>query len=283
MIAACIAILLILLSTLLHEVGHAYFLLKHGIPIRELGIGVSPSMLIGKPPTKPLAAFSGRTLHFAFITLSVPRIAFHALPIGAYVEPDEAHEERFNALSVPAKIEIYGAGSYVHLVLATVLWGMIFALISAYAALLGVHPPREALLHMLASALVFLALTVFRGFVLRHGPLILSAVGIVTIIILFSSPEGRGSLGGIVGVAALASQSTSILDVLAIVMAVNLSMAIVNAMPLRITDGAQVLNALLGKAKAPQKFQTSIRRTSAVVLIVLVFLSFYNDIINFVL
>jgi len=277
-----LTVFLVIASTVLHEIGHAFFLNKHGIKISELGICLSLRSLIGKSPGKPLTSIAPRRIDAWGVHMDIPRIAFHAIPLGAYVDPID-EEDKFSTLSTSSKIEIYGAGSYVHLVLTALLYFTIFSLLGVYAALNGVYPPKEILIHALLGASVFALLVGFRDFVFRHGPIFLGALGIVLVLLIILTPEGRGSVGGVISVVAISTQTTSIFEVLIIALSVNLSMAIINAVPLKITDGAQILNALLGKANAPQRFQTSVGWVGAVALAALLFLSFHNDIINYIL
>ncbi len=69
-----------------HEAGHAYFMRKHGVEIKEFGIGIGS---IGKQ----LFYFTSRTIRLPFLTITLPPIAFHPLLIGAYVVPTEDGEK----------------------------------------------------------------------------------------------------------------------------------------------------------------------------------------------
>lgn len=90
------ALSLLFLAVLVHEIGHAIAMIKTGVGVRELGIGL---------PYGPRLAcnFTARNAPNETFTLSI-----YPLLIGAFVRP--MHEKRILELSYKDKAFIYGAG-----------------------------------------------------------------------------------------------------------------------------------------------------------------------------
>ena len=89
------ALFLLFLAVLVHETGHAIAMIKTGVGVRELGMGL---------PCGPRLAYTFREkTEGETFTLSL-----YPLLIGAFVRP--MHEERITALSYKDKSFVFGAG-----------------------------------------------------------------------------------------------------------------------------------------------------------------------------
>jgi membrane-associated protease RseP (regulator of RpoE activity) len=90
------ALFLVFLAVLIHEIGHAIAMIKTGVGVKELGIGL------------PL----GPHLSYTFVSKKDPdetfKISLYPLLIGAFVRPQ--HEERIKELCYRDKAFIFGAG-----------------------------------------------------------------------------------------------------------------------------------------------------------------------------
>src|SRR3989344_7886288 len=119
-----------------HEAGHAYFMRKHGVEIKEFGIGIGS---IGKQ----LFYFTSRTIRLPFLTVTLPPIAFHPLLIGAYVVPTEDGEKYLQNLPLKARMQIFGGGVYINILLAVGIYFLIHAWIAFLALTKNVNLPSD--------------------------------------------------------------------------------------------------------------------------------------------
>ena len=144
----------IIFALAIHEAGHAVKLIKYGITIREFGLGIDVISLIKKRPAGPgILTIGPHSLALGTRRIRIPRLVLHPLLIGAYVDHPESEREKLDALPTAAKLEIYSSGAYTNLLMAAILFLMIFWLLFTLYIAHGIYPSKFLLLHLLAGIL----------------------------------------------------------------------------------------------------------------------------------
>jgi len=100
-----------IMTVSLHELGHAVYMRRNGVSIKEICVlGIGPVLLEFRVP------FFGET-----------PVRVRAIPVGAFVLPDKAGLQTMKGLSFLARGEIFGAGIVANVAFAAVLFGIAMA------------------------------------------------------------------------------------------------------------------------------------------------------------
>ena len=201
--------------------------------------------------------------------------------IGAYVDHPESEREKLDALPTAAKLEIYSSGAYTNLLMAAILFLMIFWLLFTLYIAHGIYPSKFLLLHLLAGTVTFAILVAWRAFFMRIMASLTAVIGTIALPAIFIL-LGPAVLTGIIGIVVLAFNAKNIFDVLMIAFAINLSMGIINLIPLGITDGQQILHTLSERVGAPPRINLLMRRMGLIMLVVVLAVSIANDLATYI-
>lgn len=218
---------LVIFSLFLHELGHALYMKKYGLPIEIFSIGL--------PFPIALKFRSKRFLNGALIQLT-------PFLLGAYVKPVSYKDiDPTNSLSYKEQADIYGAGP-----LANFIFGLSILL------MLGIWTNWENALAYLLNyrtllMLAFLAtLSIAPKWFSRYLMLPLGiSMMILTAWLIFQDPAK--SVSGPVGIAKIMGNASGIYTSLLISSFLSVSIGLFNTFPLLPLDGGQAMNALLGR------------------------------------
>lgn len=258
-----LAITLIILSLMAHELGHAWAMHSVGVKFTEIGLGI------------PVA-------HVPHLRFTLKRkggqplaICLHPLLLGAYVKmPDE---ELPHIESMPYKDQsfIFGAGVLANLIFTGVM------LMTADLFFLNA-PISKMIFHwhfLLVAGITFL-LIVGRKFFCRY---LVFAIGIamVALVIWSMTKDPLKSIAGPVGIVKMVSHfSVSIGMAINMAAIVSLALATCNALPLVPLDGGQIVQCLLRKAKVSENVMRIYRTASFFIFIALIATVLSIDFIN---
>lgn len=232
MLFATFAIILCLAALSVHELGHAWAMLKVGVPVKRIS-------LIGVPLGKlPRLSFTARLAKGHEPTT----LELHPLVIGAFAEPDE---RRFKAASPADRAFVYGMGPVTSIALALVLFAIAGSLRGADIVLTGQSVPSAVLI------VIALALIAFARFAAIYlvVPLGLLLVWVILSYILASPAENiTTAVGGPVSVVetfggqytAMAHTGGELSAAFGVAGSLSLALGTVNALPFMPLDGGQV-------------------------------------------
>lgn len=231
---AIFTVFLALLPVCIHEMGHAWALLRFGVQIEEI------SLLGIRIPRVPYLTF-----RHTFKGAAQPTaISMHPLLIGAYVKADR---ESQRALSLKDQVFVYGAGPFVNFVYSLVVFALLF--------LIDYRENTSVMAGICAIGALLLLL--FRTFFCRYGVLAFGVVSLVfTIGLVCVEPQQDTRVfGGPVTIAKEMSglykkkveQTGSPLRVALLLSAVlSLALGVTNAFPIPPLDGGQMANLYMG-------------------------------------
>ena len=225
-------IILVIVSLVVHEAGHAIAMTRRDVEIQEVGIGIP----IGKLKL---------TLHPKLLPYPV---VIGLLPLGAYVRPSEAGNKQLKAMNYKDQAVCYSAGIIVNVVFGGLL--LVVTLICMSFAGEG-HP--IVIMATLGLAVIF---TVFRRFI----SLIMPIIGIASIILVaYLMVQSLDNVGGPVAlIGIIRDSSTSWFDVLVMAGVISISIGQFNTLCLIPLDGGRVTQAFFesrGLQKASNIFQ----------------------------
>ncbi|MEX2145252.1 MAG: site-2 protease family protein [Candidatus Spechtbacterales bacterium] len=235
-----------------HEAGHAYFMLKHGIEIKEFGIGIGP---IGKQ----LFYMNARQVHLPLLKINIPPVAFHPLLIGAYVVPTEEGEEHLKNLPLRSRVQIFGGGVHANLILAVAIYILLHAWMVILIINNGMTFPAEVARNAGISAILAFALLKWHKALSVWSPVAMGMFMAGLLWTLFSTPGATDALIGPIGIVTTgvnisSSGSPSAAFELAVyVFAISLSLGLFNSLPIPPLDGGHMATALMKRVKVPQK------------------------------
>lgn len=248
-----IAILLVLTSISLHEVGHAVAMNHYGIKINRAGLGLS----VGPHLTLKLRRFD------------FP-ITFSPLLIGAYVQPDEISLARLKQMPYNVQAICFGAG-----VLVNLLFGGIT--LSAFEFMRAINPSNDHAARSLKVGLIMATLTGLiwlgrRIFCMYLIPLLGTLLAIQTVASMFSSPS---AVTGPIGIARMLVSPT-LADAVIIGAVVSIGIGMFNMFPLMPLDCGRTMDAALRKWN--HKVAQTWSAISTWVFLALFSFIFFNDI-----
>lgn len=250
-----------------HEAGHAYFMRKYGVEIKEFGIG------IGSP---------GNALFYLRIPkISVP-IAFHPFLLGAYVIPTEDGEKYMEKLPLKARLQIFGGGVYVNIILAVGLYFLI-SFLTVLLLLINNLPVPTDLIIVTAIVYSLLIIGIAFRFILTLFSLPVSAPIIIVLLYALFTSMGTGNdntLVGPIGIISMASNNASILHVLTFAFVITLSIGLFNALPIPPLDGGHMTTAIMKWFKLPNWLIALFTNVCTVLFLAFIVFVIANDIIN---
>lgn len=241
-----LTVLLSLLTVSIHELGHAWAMRRHGVPVEEISLlGMQLSRV-------PYLSFN-----YTFAGAQNPtKISLHPFLIGAYVKPDSTAVDR---LAVKDQAFICGAGPFVNFLYSLLAYGLL-----AVTHASGEQVTIGVICFVLASLLV-----IFRVAFCRYGVL---AIGILlAVLILHSLVISADDTAVVGGPVTIVSDMSSIYQTNAaatnhfrgailISVIVSLALGTTNALPLPPLDGGQTARLYLS---AWNKKSAIISRASA--------------------
>ncbi len=225
---AIFTVFLALLPVCIHEMGHAWALLRFGVQIEEI------SLLGIRIPRVPHLTF-----RYTFKGAAQPTaISVHPLLIGAYVKADR---ESQRALSLKDQVFVYGAGPFVNFVYSLVVFALLY--------LTSSHENSLVIGGLCATGALLLLL--FRAFFCRYGVL---AVGAVLLVFAIGSAcigpkQDTRTFGGPVTIVKdmsdiykekVAKEGDPLRVALAISAALSLALGMTNVLPIPPLDGGQM-------------------------------------------
>lgn len=258
-----LAITLIILSLVAHELGHAWAMHSVGVKFTEIGLGIPI-------PYVPHLRFTMKRRDGEPLA-----VCFHLLILGAYVKMPDEELPRIEAMPYKDQSFIFGAG-----VLANLLFTGVMLMIADLFFLGWPIAKTITHWHFLLVLGITLLLIVGRKFFCRYVVLTVG-VAMVGLVIWSLTKDPLKSLAGPVGIVRMVS-SLSVSVGMAINMAavVSLALATCNALPLVPLDGGQIVQCILLKAGVGKIGMRAYQLVSAALFIALVILAFSVDFIN---
>ncbi|HUZ92558.1 MAG TPA: site-2 protease family protein [Candidatus Paceibacterota bacterium] len=219
-----ITVALVLISVVLHELGHAFAMRSKGIDIEAIGLGLGPA----------IATFGPFRCRFG----SATTFSLRLLPIGAYVKPSGEGQREFKNLSYSDKAHILGAG-----VLANCGFAFLLVMLLDFT-----HPRLFSNAFMLKLALVSGVGTIL----LRFGrkfivPLAGCALLGETVFAMITAGP-KGAVMGPVALGSFVAQNALGLPQAVLIAAViSLALCLTNMLPIWPFDGGLTVRALIVK------------------------------------
>lgn len=225
------ALFLVFLAILVHEIGHAIAMIKTGVGVKELGIGMP----------------YGPCISHTFVSTKNPDETFKLslyplLLIGAFVQP--RHEKRIDALCYHDKAFIFGAGIVANILFTLVCMFVLQVFFPEFRARLL---PQSIAPWMIVAAVVPLlwyarAITAYIFPPLSIGIL----YWVVVSFLQFSGAEVIEKSGGIVLIGQLAhSFSESFARAIFFGGFISFAVAATNVLPIYPLDGGQTASAIV--------------------------------------
>jgi len=270
-----IASLVVLIAA--HEAGHAYFMRKHGVEIKEFGIGIGK---IGKQ----LFYIKAKQIRLPFLKADIPPIAFHPLLIGAYVQETEEGTERIKALPLKARLQIFGGGVYVNLLFAIIIYALIQVSLAIFVLLNGVEIPFDIIQNTVIATILVAILIKWRYALSIWSPIIMGIFMIILLWVLFSTPGATEAFIGPIAVittgASIGTNSspTAIFELMLYVFAISLSLGLTNSLPIPPLDGGHMATAILKRFRVPDKILSAYRIAGLTSFVVFIIFVIVNDI-----
>ncbi|MFA5133660.1 MAG: M50 family metallopeptidase [Patescibacteria group bacterium] len=249
---------MILLSLVCHEIGHARSMLKVGIKIEEMGIGIPIRGL-------PYLRLKSKKLGFD--------LCFHLLLLGAYVKSFDSEEKKIEALPYKDFSLIMGAGVRANMLFYCLLF-------------LGMHLVNGSSIKFLANdpftwvTLGILIVSAPKRFFCNYMMLIFGPLMIGLIVYSFYY-DPANSLTGPIGIAKIVGKfSISFATSLSISAIFSGCIGLMNALPLFPLDGGRIIDYLCGRINRLKNYQDLYRKISIVLFAVLIIAALTSDFIN---
>jgi membrane-associated protease RseP (regulator of RpoE activity) len=224
------ALFLVFLAVLVHEMGHAIAMIKTGVGVKELGMGM------------PL----GPCLSYTFVSKQNPdetfKLSLYPLLLGAFVRP--RHEERIKELCYRDKAFIYGAGiiANIFFTLVCIFVLKVFFPVTHTASLTATVPAW-----MFAAAIVplFWHARWIAAYIFPPLSVVLMYVVVISFLKLSGAAFVENS-GGMVLIGQLAgSFSGDIRQAISFGALISLALAATNVLPIYPLDGGLTASALI--------------------------------------
>lgn len=213
-----LGLVLIVLSLVLHEAGHAVAMVRRGVTIKEAGLGLPL-------PDRLSLLWQPKFLPFP--------IRITPIPLLAYVEPTEEGNQQIKQMSYKDQASCYAAGVTVNLLFAfgllagVVLYKGNFGLLTYYLAMIVV-------------------VVLLRRIIAMAMPLISLIVTVLVVDALIASHE---NVMGPVGIVQVVSDTNGWTEVFVRAAVVSAGFGMFNALPLLPLDGGRVTYSLLQMLK----------------------------------
>lgn len=255
-----LAILLIIVSIMLHELGHALAMHKKGIKFDRIGLGI---------PIKALP-------HFKFKLKRLPDVVFelHLLIVGAFVSITPEGQKKFKEIPHKDQALILGGGIVANLLFAGIMLLLVF--FTSERPFLDVITGTPFLI----CAGVMLFLIFGHNFFCKYlllpvGLLMLGAVIWCVAQDPFKAVVGPVGLAGMVGKFSIDFKGAVVIAGL-----ISLALGLTNALPFYPLDGGQLLSLLLGRWTKNPKVSETYNKISGLAFLLIVAFAFYSDFVN---
>ena len=234
-----IAVALIILSFVFHELGHALAMRSCGVEIAEMGLGFGPKLISGR-----ITRYFGDDTKFAI----------RLLPLGAYVRPSENGGKTMEGLSYSDSARIAGAG---------ILANFAFA----FCILIGLALTRNPIF---PNPGIVQPLLVLGGgtILLRFGrkfvvPLVGTAFLAYVVFLIVTHGGPAGVVGGPVVIGkVVVAEAINLRHAIWIAGFLSFSIGLMNTIPILPFDGGQMIKGIAEEGSAaahsvPREFQYS--------------------------
>lgn len=264
-----------------HEAGHAYFMRKHGVEIKEFGIGIGP---VGKPL---FYITSARRIRLLFLKMDLPPIAFHPLLLGAYVVPTESGEKHLENLPLKSRMQIFGGGVHINLILAVAIYSLLHAWMAALVVYQGMVFPMEIARNLVISTALAGILIKWRYALSVWSPAVMGIFMIGLLWMLFSTAGATDSLVGPIGIVTMgANTATStnpgaVMEMFTLIFAISLSLGLFNSLPVPPLDGGHMATALMKRLRVPARVISAYRVAGLALFVTFVVFVLGNDVYKF--
>src|SRR3989344_617530 len=264
-----------------HEAGHAYFMRKHGVEIKEFGIGIGP---VGKPL---FYITSARRIRLLFLKMDLPPIAFHPLLLGAYVVPTESGEKHLENLPLKSRMQIFGGGVHINLILAVAIYSLLHAWMAALVMYQGMVFPMEIARNLVISTALAGILIKWRYALSVWSPAVMGIFMIGLLWMLFSTAGATDSLVGPIGIVTMgANTATStnpaaVMEMFTLIFAISLSLGLFNSLPVPPLDGGHMATALMKRLRVPARVISAYRVAGLALFVTFVVFVLGNDVYKF--
>jgi membrane-associated protease RseP (regulator of RpoE activity) len=247
--------LLLLICIAVHEFGHAYAILRQGIKVKEIGLGI---------PTWKYLGFNFDAPSW----LPCEKVGFHILLVGGYTKPAEGQEEKLNELGYWDYANIMGAGIWANFLMAIVV-GIILVL---FFSELTVKQSTS-----IALALSVLTLVLWFGQKLFTG-IIFPALAPATLYLFYLvfTSDSAASGGGPIEVFKQVGSKSNWYESLIFISDISFSLALLNSLPILPLDGGRLYHYLIGKVS--RTAQLAYLTGSLIVALLLIVFIFSRDI-----
>lgn len=271
-----LAIALVLMNLIVHEMSHAYAMARYGVELEKAGIGIP---------------VPGLTVTLRLPRLSVP-VTFSPLLLIAYVKPTDKGQKQLDALPYEKKATIFGVGILSNAVISALLlpvylywidWQfsavpmVLWILLGGVAAigLLGIVMPRKVSAYVLpVSGIVMMAGLVWMlapGFMADPGYAVTHGGAVV---------DGAAQVGGPVMIARLIGQASDPIFALVLGMMIGNGLAVANMLPLPPFDGGHISRAYLTEMFGP-RVAKAVSTVLAFVGLFFIFMVLAGDVMSF--
>lgn len=223
----------LLVAMVLHELAHAFYMMRNGIEIKTIALFF--------PPLALKKEVTWKKIQDKPITL-----ALGLIPLGAFVDATDEGQKQIGSLNLGKKVSFYAAGVASHFV--TIL--ALFAIPYMWGSGWDFSP--AILIIFIGSAvlsLIFFVRPAFAGMLFMVMGLL--ALGFIVWSIVSLGLDG--TFIGPIGMGKMAIATTSAIQLVGLAVAVSLSLGMLNAMPFMPLDGGHIFFAFLGKFFSEKK------------------------------
>lgn len=242
----------IILSLVVHELGHAIEMKKRGIEIEEMGIGIKI----------PWLALAFKSTYFDCPVYISP------LLLGAYVKPTPAGKKTMEGLDYKDQAIIYGAGVWMNF--SFTLFLLIISIFVKPLPMVG------------AIALsVCLVVILMKNFFCRYVILLIGIASLGLLAYIFVSAPIQETVGGPASVFRHASEAKTLAQGLVFSIFISLNLALINCLPFLPLDGGRILRALLLKWRL-ERTALAVSYIGVISMFAIVVVALINDIGSFV-
>lgn len=230
-IRSILAILLLCAGLVVHEMGHAVAMHHAKVDIKEIHIGLGPTLY-----SRNIVA-DNDSIH----------VVFSLLPLGAFVEPTMTRKEMERSVSSFDLFVIHGLGIWSDMAFGFLL--LIFSCINKLGDFFKMKINIPIILFLVLGTADLYAQT---GFFWEYGMLL--SCGIVVVMLIKEFFNKQGSFGSPVGMVSLfKSKVATLSDSVKFAGGLLIGYAIMNLLPVVPLDGGQYILTLLKSSPEAQK------------------------------
>jgi len=259
-VTIALAVFIIIFSVFLHELGHALYMKKYGVPIEIFSIGLPFPIKIKFSSKKILG---GATLQFT------------PLLLGAFVQPTEKGEKKMSQLPYGQQADIYGAGPLANILFGGILLLIIYIILAIDRS--GLLWNYKLLVTMGgAVAMLFLGRKLFSRFLLLPIGWFLFAI---TAWLMYQEPM-KAMQGPVSTIKFVGEYSTGVYEAVLVAAVISIAIGVTNALPLYPFDGGRIMGAALKNQS--EGLQITFKVTTGILAASLIAIALFGDFIKFV-